>query len=191
MSVSGKVLSIVAFVSMALFGLFGALFVAGETFDDPGGGAAVVLTASWLIPLTGLSVFALLRPGPAGAVLTAVTAMTAGFTLADSAVGLIPRDDRGPVAAIAVFALGVALAFLGLHRATLAGVLMIIAGLAQLAATVMVTATRATGDEARPGVVLGGSSGVVIVPLLVVGFLFVLAGSFGREPSEHTPVHHS
>jgi hypothetical protein len=40
----------------------------------------------------------------------------------------------------------VALAFLGLHLAELAGLLMAVAGLAQLAATVIGVGQRATGD---------------------------------------------
>jgi hypothetical protein len=172
-----------SFVVMALFGLLGGIFVAGETFDDPGGWPAVGMTAAWLVPLVALSVLAVRRPQSAGPVFIAATASVAGFTLADSAFGIIPRDDWGPVAAIVVFALGVALAFLGLHRPMLAGVLMVIAALAQLAATLLSTAVRATGEQPGPSSVVGGSSGVVIVPLLVVGFLFVVAGSLDREPS--------
>ncbi|WP_132196938.1 MULTISPECIES: hypothetical protein [Kribbella] len=172
-----------------MFGLLGVMFVAGEAFDDPGGWSAVGMTASWLVPLVALSVFAVLRPESAGPVFVAATALAVGFTLADSAFGIIPRDDWGPVAAIVVFALGVALAFLGLRRAMLAGLLMVTAGLAQLAATVIVIAMRAAGDEPGASAMLGGSSGVVMVPLLVVGFLFVLAGSFGHERG-HDRVEH-
>jgi hypothetical protein len=183
MSGTGKALSYAAFAVMALFGLLGAMFVAGEAFDDPGGWAAIAMTASWLVPLVALCVFAVLRPESAGPVLVAVTALVVGFTLADSAFGIIPRDDWGPVAAIAVFALGVALAFLGLRRAMLAGVLMVVAGLAQFAAALLVIAVRTTGEGPGPRGMLGGSSGVVIVPILVAGFLFVLAGSLDPKPS--------
>jgi hypothetical protein len=70
------------------------------------------------------------------------TALVVLFTLADSAFGIIPRGS-GPVVAVVVFAIGVALAFLGLHHAELAGLLMVVAGLAQLAAT-------GANSEARP-----------------------------------------
>lgn len=165
MTRTAKVLRYVAFTLMALFGLLGGLFVAGEAFADPGGWRAVAMTAAWVLPLIALSVFALRRPAAAGPVFVGATALVVLFTLADSAFGIIPRGT-GPVVAVVAFAIGVALAFLGLHRAELAGLLMVVAGLAQL------TATRGH---------LGGSSGVVVLPILVVGLLFLLAGALGHE----------
>lgn len=177
MSGSGKFLRYAAFGMMALFGLLGGLFVAGYAFEDPGGWAAVGLTALWVVPMAALSVFALLRPDAAARVFVWVTAAVVVFALADSAFGIIPRDDWGPVTAIAVFALGVALAFLGLHRPTLAGGTMVFLALMQLAAAVVAVVAHGSGDRPGPGALLGGSSGVVIVPLLVTGLLFLLAGS--------------
>jgi hypothetical protein len=174
MTRTAKVLRYVAFTFMALIGLGGGMFVAGETFVDPGGWAAVAGTAAWALPLVALSVFALRRPAAAGPVLVGATALVALFTLADSVFGIIPINDWGPVVAVAVFATGVALAFLGLHRAELAGLLMVVAGLAQLAATVI-------GRGSEPGAMFGGSSGVVVLPILLVGLLFLLAGAFGHE----------
>ena len=183
---SSKVLTYVAFSLMALFGLLGGAFVLGEIFTDPGGWTAVWVSALWVVPLLGLSLLALLRPETAGPVLVAVTAVVALFTLADSLVGLIPRDDWGPVAAILVFALGVTLAFLGLHRALLAGSLMVGIALTQLVATLAGVAVHAAGDGAGAG--LGGSSGVVVLPLLVIGALFVEAG---RMQGDHLHWHRS
>lgn len=182
---SSKVLTYVAFTLMALFGLLGGAFVLGEIFTDPGGWTAVWVSALWLVPLVGLSAFALLRPEAAGPVLVVVTTVVALFTLADSLVGLIPRDDWGPVAAIVVFTLGVTLAFLGLHRALLAGSLMVGIALAQLVATLAGVAVHA-GDGPGPGAGLGGSSGVVVLPLLVIGALFVEAG---RMQGDHLHWH--
>lgn len=176
-----KVLRYTAFTMMALFGLVGGMFVAGYAFDDPGGWTAVGLTALWLVPLLGLSAFALLRPEPAGPVFVVVTAVVLLFTLADSAFGIVPRDDVGPVAAVTVFALGVALAFLGLHRARLAGLLMVVAALVQLTATVIAVAVQGGGEGPGPSAMLGGSSGVVVVPLLLIGGLFLVAGTLDHE----------
>ena len=182
MTHTAKVLRYVAFTLMALFGLLGGLFVAGEAFSDPGGWQAVAMTAAWALPLIALSVFSLRRPAEAGPVFVGATALVVLFTLADSAFGIIPRDSWGPVAAVVVFAIGVALAFLGLHRAELAGLLMVVAGLAQLAATVI-------GRGSEPGPMFGGSSGVVVLPILLVGLLFLLAGALGHESLRSGPAH--
>lgn len=176
MSRVGQSLRYVAFTAMALVGLLGGMFIAGNTFADPGGWQAAGVTALWTMPMVALSVHALLRPAAAGPVLAGATGMVAVFTVVDSAFGVVPRDDWGPVAAVAVFALAVALAFLGLHRARLAGVLMILAGIAQLTATLIGVVIEAA-DGAGPDAAIGGSSGVVVLPLLVIGGLFLLAGS--------------
>ena len=177
-----SVLRYVAFTFMALFGLLGGLFVAGYAFEDPGGWTAVGMTALWVVPLAAMSVLALVRPGSAAPVFVAVTALVAAFTLADSAFGIVPRDDVGPVAAIAVFALVVALGFLGLRRPGLAGVLMIAAALSQLAATLVGFAVRdGSGEGPGPGAMLGGSSGVVVLPALVVGAMFLISGTITHE----------
>jgi hypothetical protein len=181
MTRTAKVLRYVAFTLMALFGLGGGMFVAGEAFSDPGGWPAVAMTASWVLPLIALSAFAFRRPATAGPVFIAVTALVVLFTLADSAFGIIPRNT-GPVTAVVVFTIGVALAFLGLRRAELAGLLMVIAGLAQFAATVI-------GRGSEPGAMFGGSSGVVVLPILLVGLLFLLAGALGHESLRSGPAH--
>jgi hypothetical protein len=172
---------------MAVFGLLGGLFVAGYAFEDPGGWAAVGMTALWLLPLVALSVFALLRPEAAAPVFVWVTVAVGLFTPADSLFGLIPRDEWGPVAVVGVFALSVALAFLGLHRAGLAGLLMIVTGLVQLAAIVVGVVVHEPGDGPGPGAMLGGSSGVVVMPLLLVGALFLLSGLVDHEPLRPGP----
>jgi hypothetical protein len=193
MAPAAKVLRYGAFTLMTLFGLLGGLFVAGYAFDDPGGWPAVAMTALWVVPLVALSVFAVRSPAAAGPVFVGATAVAVLFTLADSALGIIPRDDWGPVAAIAVFAIAVALAFLGLHRAVLAGLLLVAIGLAQLAATVMGVAIHVSGDGEGPGpgAMLGGSSGVVILPILLVGLLFLFAGSLDHESGRSGSVHAS
>lgn len=181
MTAPAKVLRYTAFTLMVLFGLVGTLFVAGYAFEDLGGWLAAGLTAMWALPMVGFSIFALLRPAPASQVLVGLTVIVALFTLVDSAFGVIPRDDWGPVAAVAVLALGVALAFLGIHRAALAGLLLVTLALAQLAATAI---GIAVGGGEGPGLrgMLGTSSGVVVVPMLVIGVLFLLAGQLDHEP---------
>ena len=82
---------------------------------------------------------------------------------------------------ITVFALAVALAALGLHRAKLAGALMVTLALVQLGATVLGVLVRAAGEGPGPGAMLGGSSGVVVLPVLVAGAMFWLAGVYADE----------
>ncbi len=176
MTGTAKLVRYVAFWLMALFGLLGGLFVAGYTFEDVGGAAAVGVTALWVVPMVVLSVIAMLRPGPSVPVFVVLTAVTAVFAVADSGLRIVPRDSWGPVGAISVFSLGVALAFLGLHRAGVAGLLMVTLALAQFAG--LVVGAIGAGGSAW----LGGSSGVVVVPLLVVGALFLAAGALAHEP---------
>lgn len=139
------------------------------------------MTASWVVPVVMLGAFALRRPDAAGPVLVGVTALAVLFTLADAAIGIVPRDVWGPVATVVVFAVVVVLGLLGLHRAELAGLLMLVAGAAQLAATLIARGGAAAGEGPGPGALLGGSSGVVVLPTLVIGLLLVLAGAFAGE----------
>jgi hypothetical protein len=190
-----KLLRYAAFTLMALFGLLGTLFVAGYAFEDPGGWAAVTMTAVWVVPMVVMAGFALRRPEAAQPVLVGVAVVVGVFTVLDETVGIIPGDRWGPVAPVVVFAVGVVLAFLGLHRAKLAGLLMTGLALTQLVAVVAGAAVRGTGDGPGPGASLGGSSGVMIVPLLVIGGLFLLAGSLDHEtvrlhrPDSPRPAH--
>jgi hypothetical protein len=172
-----------AFTLTVLLGVLGTLFVAGEALADPGGLAGGLLTALWVLPMVALSVLARRRPSTASRVLTLVTWTVAGFTVVDSLVGAVPADGWGPVTAVLTLAVGVALGFLGLHRPGRAGRLLLVLAGTLLVATVGNMVMHQTG-LLPPGPGLGASSGVVALPLLVVGGLFLLA-----EPSpDRTPV---
>jgi hypothetical protein len=168
----------VAFGLMLVFGVVAGAFVVGVTFDDPGGAGAVALTAAWLLPLVALSVFAFLRPDGAVPVLVGLTALVGLFVALDASLGLVPRG-QGPVDAVAVFALGVALGVLGLHRPRPAGFLLLL--LAGMMLVGLAGSVLAHGGEQGAGT-LGGSSGVVTVPAILVGALFMLAGTL--EPPQ-------
>src|ERR1035437_2121318 len=126
-----KVLRYVGFMLMALFGLLGGMFAAGAAFDGPGGwrddglvGASPHRAERLRSPPScGRWPSTLRRPAAAGPVFVGATVLVVLFTVVDFAFCLIPRDGWGPVAAVAVFAICVALAFLGLHPAALAGLL--------------------------------------------------------------------
>lgn len=192
MTGAAKALRYTAFTLMVLFGLLGGLFIAGYAFEDPGGWTAVLMTAGWVLPMLALVVYALVRKQAAGPVFVAVTVFVGLGSVLDSLVTVVPRDDWGPVLGITVFALGVALAFLGLYRTRLAGLLMVALALVQLLATALVHVVHGElfSDEG-PGLIalLGGSSGAVVLPLLVIGVLFLMSDSLGREPRKraHQP----
>jgi hypothetical protein len=187
MTRSAQLVRWVAFGLMATFGVVGSLFVAGETFADPGGWAAAGVTALWVVPMLGLVALALLRPEQAARVMVPVTVVVAVATVADAAFALVPRDSWGPVAAIVVFTTAVVLGFIGLHDAGLAGRLIVGLALAQLVSTVL---SPALHGGAGGGVHLGGSSGVVVLPLLLVGALFLAADSLERTSHDgrHAPL---
>lgn len=185
MTGASKVLRYTAFGMMVLFGLLGGLFVAGYAFEDPGGWTAVLMTVGWVLPMLALIAYALVRKQAAGPVFVAVTAFVGLGTVLDSLVTIVPRDSWGPVLAVTVFSLGVALAFLGLYRTRLAGLLLVALALVQLVATALVHLVHGELFAAEgPGLMalLGGSSGVVVLPLLVVGVLFLMSDSLGHEP---------
>ncbi len=187
-----RALRYTAFSLMVLFGVLGGLFVAGYAFEDPGGWNAVLMTAGWVLPMLALVVYALVRKEAAGPVFVAVTAFVGVGTVLDSLVTLVPRDDWGPVLSVSVLALGVALAFLGLFHARLAGLLMTGLALVQLLATALAHVVHGElFTDGGPGLValLGGSSGVVVLPLLVTGALFLMADSLSHQPRHRT--HHS
>lgn len=189
MTGTAKALRYTAFTLMALFGLLGGLFVAGSAFEDPGGWEAVLMTAGWVLPMLALVTYALVRKEAAGPVFVGVTTFVGLGTVLDSLLTVAPRDDWGPVLAVTVFSLGVALAFLGLYRARLAGVLLVALALVQLVATALghlVHGSLFSGEGPGLMALLGGSSGVVVLPLLLIGVLFLMSDSLTREPRKRT-----
>ena len=181
MTRSAQVVRRLAFGLTATFGLLGTLFVAGYAFEDLEVWAAIGVTAAWVLPMVGLSVLALRRPGPASRLLVAVTAVVAVASVLDSLLSLVPRDQWGPVGAIVVFATSVTLGFLGLRQAMLAGLLLVALAAAQLLSVLAGFGVREHGEGPALGAMLGTSGGVMVVPFLLVGALFLLAGTLAHE----------
>ena len=153
------------FALMSLFLLLGSALVLGETFADPGGWAAVVVAAAWVVPAVAARTRSARRPASAERVLPVVTLTVAGLVVVESLTGLVPQDEVGPVAtvaafaAFAAFATSIPLAFLGLYRPGRAGLLLLVTGMA--------LAIGALGGGPR------ASATVVAAPLLLFGLLFL------------------
>jgi hypothetical protein len=179
MTVPLKVPRRVAFGLMVLYAVIGTSFILGSTMMDPGGVPAVVLSVSWFVPMIVLAVYALRRPDSASGVLTVAAVLAAVFVVLDAVFAIVPSDEIGPVASITVFAVAVALGFLGVHRPARAGGLLLLVGAANL---VGVVATMLESGDGPPYAALGGSSAAVAVPVLIIGGLFLIAASAGPGP---------
>jgi hypothetical protein len=185
MTSASKVLRYVAFGLTVFLAVLGSAFIIGEALTDPGGFPAVLLSACWFVPTAALAVYALRRPEPATTVLTVVTALVASFVVLDGVFGIVPRDEIGPVASITVFAVAVPLGFLGLHRPLRAGWLLLLVGAANLAD--VLARMLGAGDGPPLGAALGGSSGAVAVPVVIIGGLFLVAASVDPGRNEGSP----
>lgn len=185
--IATKVTRIIAVGVTALFGLLGALFVAGEVLTDPGGWKGVALVASWGVPMVALVVLALLRPEIASRVLPWALAVVGVLALVDAATGVL--EHGGPVSTIAMFAVVIPCGLLGLHKAGEAGLLTLGAAALQLLAVVVQHARRA--DDSGPSLAhaLGGSSGVLVVPLLVCAALLLVTAALEGRAGHHGHLH--
>ena len=183
MRLTAKILRYTAFTIMTLFGVVGGLFVAGYAFEDLDTWVAIGSTAAWLVPTLVLSVVALRWPDAAAPVLLGLAVVAALVTVLDAAFTVVDVDAVGPVMAITVFATAVALGFLGLHREALSGLLLILLAVAQLGATVLSRAGD-VGEPGGPGIadLLTTSSGVIVLPMALVGALYLVAGALDHEP---------
>jgi len=178
---TGKILKYIAFALGALWGLGFGLFAAGYALEVPGGAGLVALYAVPVILLSALGVW---RPDWAWPVLAVLVVVVIGVGVADTFRIGIDRDVSGPVGAVWLLAAGFALAFLGLRRVTVAGLLLVVMALASFGVLLSGAARMAgpEGEGPKIGALLGGSSGVGVLPTLVVGALFLLAGFLMKEP---------
>lgn len=160
----------------AFFLLLASAFAVGAIVDDPGGATAAVVILAWLLPAVALSGYAFLRPARAEQVLMVVTGVVVAFIVIQALTDMVPTDDVGPVGTLAALVVSVPLAFLGLHRAAMAGKLLLAIGLA-LAFSAFIGAPA-------------GSATALAAPLLVLGMLFMVvaepSGGRRRRPTPPT-----
>lgn len=156
---------------MAVFTAFAALFIAGETFSDPGGWKAAGLVALWAIPLAALSAMAWWWPDGAARVLAGLAAVAVAVSVwfAVNPDGWRAFEDHnGPVRAVGSFVLAAAMGVLGVKRTGPAGLLLIALG-------VVPVAVASLGGR---GVV---SLAVVSTPAVIVGALYLASATMARR----------
>lgn len=152
----------------------GGMFIAGETFTDPGGWIAVGLTAAWLAPLLGLGWLGLRRPEIARVPLVAITG---GVVLLEIIAAVLGQSwstfegGHGPVRAIVVFTLCGVLAAYGYRRPKAGGVLLLIG---TVVPSFLSPVTGGPGTAALP---------LVAVPGVVVAVLYLLSATGRRGVS--------
>jgi len=149
----------------AVFLLLASAFAIGGLLDAPGGATAVVVTLAFVLPVAALSVYTFLRPARAEQVLMVVTGVVVAFIVLQALTDMVPSDDVGPVGTIAGLVVSIPLAFLGLHRAGMAGKLLLAVGVT----------LAFSGFIGAPA----GSATALAAPLLVFGMLFLVVA----EPS--------
>jgi hypothetical protein len=157
------------FTLMVLSTLIAGVFIAGETFTDPGGWKAAGLVAAWAVPLAVLAAMAWYRPSWAVPVCAVLTAALIGISIW---FAVSPRG-KGPTDAILTFALAAAIAVLGLKRTGVAGVLLLVVGIVPFAVSSLVRGH-------------GGPSSLAVVSFapIITGVLYLLSASIkGGRPA--------
>lgn len=162
---------------MLVYVAFGSLFIIGETFNDPGGWAAVGWVALWLVPMASTSLFAWFRCDRAEPILIALTGVIVAVSVwyaIDSHAWRVFENNHGPVRGVAIFALGAALAAFGYRRPRRGGILLLVAG-----AIPIFVSTLASGGFGM------SSLGALAAPAIITGVLYLWssrAGASDRSP---------
>lgn len=178
---SGRIAAFSKRVALSLvlgFAVLATLFVSGYAFEDPGGLEAWALTAMWVLPMVGGSLWAWFSPRTAEPAMWVVTATIVTMSVSQ---GLAPQawwefmDERGPVGAIAALAVGVCLAVWGYHRPGRASVALTLVAVSPLVgALLMVDLGYAAA---------GGSTVVAVSPFLTCALLYLLSHRLNRRKS--------
>lgn len=168
-------------ILMSGFAVTAALFIAGETFDDPGGWPAAGLVAAWTLPLAGLALLAWYRPTVGVRVLAAAVAVQllilAGSLVAADAWRTF-EDDVGPVRTLVSFAIAAPLGLLGWRLPRPAGSLLVLLGVAPFALVAL------SGEWP----LAFASLSVVSTPSVVAGMMYLLSARFAARHAQHRQV---
>lgn len=180
----GTVLRRVAVGATIFFAVLGLMFGDGYAIEDPGGWAAAGIIALQLVVIISLSVLAVSRPALATTFLLVGALVLVAYGVTDA----VNRPIDAPVLPMAALVLAIPIAVLGLEMPNrAAGLLALVAASALVEVMGAGFRNLAEGEGFR--LMLGGSSGVVVLPLLVLAGLFLLAASLEHaEPRQ--PVNH-
>jgi hypothetical protein len=150
------------------FGALALLFVIGEILDDPGGSQAALFVIAFVVPLA-LLVFLVLKK--VTFIKPLMLIITGATTLFGVVTAIMPRQwesyrfTNGPVLAIAVLVITIAMALWARYEARLAGLLM-------MAITLLPLIAESLGQGR---VHIGGSSFALMFPGALAGLLITLS----------------
>lgn len=170
---------LVGFVVGAAFVGLAALFVAGSAFTDPGGWAAVGMTAAWLVPLAALVVLAFWRPRQAVPVLGVAALIPLAFgawSLVDPAAARDWENRVGPVGLVVLLVVSAGLLTLGLSRPVLAGVVLLVV---TVVPPLLAALAPGAAGEAPLSVTL------LTLPLVLSAVLYLVAGARAPGSDPH------
>jgi hypothetical protein len=180
----GAVLRRTACGLTVLFSLLGIAFASGYIVEDPGGGIAVALIAAMVLPLAWLTVVAVRRPRRAVTLISIGVTLLAGYALISLALRLV----EGPVVPLGALVLAVPIAVMGLCQPREAGRLLLLVAAVPLFSIVANVLIRGANGPHGPGAALGGSTGVVVLPLSTLAVMFLLAARLDPQFRDRSDV---
>jgi hypothetical protein len=157
---------------IAVFTVLAGIVIVGDSLQNPGGTAAILITLAWVVPMLILAVSAWLWPAATAPLLLALASafIAACVWLAfDPAALRSFVSENGPIIAVSVVALALPAAVLGLKRTALAGWLLVALGVLPLVITLI----------ARSGPV-GSLVAASVVPL-VCGIAYLVSARMVTE----------
>lgn len=155
-------------VTLGFTGFVG-LFVVGESATDPGGWVGIGGSAAWVLVMAGLGAWAFYRPSGALVALTVLACAPLAYgvwSLLDYETASNWEDSHGPISLVLSLTVCAPAAAAGLFRPRPAGYLILVAS----AAPIVLAAIGAASKFYRPL-----SIGLLLLPIVVSGALFVLA----------------
>lgn len=175
---TAQVLRIVGVVLTSVFAVFGILFAGGYAFEDPGGWRGVAIFASMAVPLAVLTWAARKHPDAALRWVLAGVVLVFAYAMAELFVDLVDA----PMLPMAALVLSVPAAVLGLRNARRGGELLLLIAAGPVL-SVLANVFGRRGEGPPLGAALGGSTGVVVIPLLVFAGIFLLASVIDPQRS--------